>query len=208
MPTPSFERDLMRRELRARRRELSTAERSLACTRFARVARSTRLFRPGRRIALYVAHGGEADPSALLQLARSLHCTVHLPVIASHRDCRMGFVPYEPGDRLAPNRYGIPEPVARRAPALVRSLDVIIVPLVAVDLCGTRLGSGAGFYDRALRHLCRARHWRRPKLIGLAYQFQLVERIPRRPWDVPLDAILTDKALYRARRSPTQQEVP
>lgn len=196
----------MRRELRALRRELPRAQRSLACTRFAHIAHTAHLFRPRQRIALYIAHGGEADPSALLRLARSLHCIVHLPVVTSHRDCRMGFVPYAPGGRLARNRYGIPEPVTRRAPVPVRSLDTIIVPLVAVDLFGTRLGSGAGFYDRALARLCRARHWRRPKLIGLAYQFQLVEHVARQPWDVPLDAILTDKALYRARRSQTQHE--
>jgi 5-formyltetrahydrofolate cyclo-ligase len=59
------------------------------------------------------------------------------------------------------------------------------------------LGSGAGFYDRALHHLHAGRRWRRPKLIALAYEFQRMEHLPSQSWDVPVDAILTEKQLYR-----------
>jgi 5-formyltetrahydrofolate cyclo-ligase len=110
----------------------------------------------------------------------------------------MRFVPFDVRDQLITNRFGIPEPRARRFDSAdVRELDVIFLPLVAVDADGNRIGSGAGFYDRALKHLRAGRHWRRPKLIGLAFECQRVKHIPVERWDVPLDALLTEKNLYR-----------
>ena len=76
------------------------------------------------------------------------------------------------------------------------------VPLVAVDPHGTRMGTGAGFYDRCLQHLRTGRSWRRPKLIGLGYEFQRVAALAARAWDVPLDALLTEKDLYASKGSP------
>jgi 5-formyltetrahydrofolate cyclo-ligase len=103
---------------------------------------------------------------------------------------------------LRPNRYGIAEP-ERTAPRIaVRQLDAILLPLVGVDAHGTRLGSGAGFYDRCLHHLRAGRRWRRPRLIGVAYEFQRVAALTAGAWDVPLDALLTEKDLHPFRGSP------
>jgi 5-formyltetrahydrofolate cyclo-ligase len=201
MLSPS-ERDLLRREMRARRRALTPAQRAECAHRFALVAKRARLFRPRLKIALYVPYGAEADPSVLMQVARSLHCRVHLPVITDYRRSRMRFVPFDDVDRLVRNRYGIPEPLGhRQANIAVSHLDLVILPLVAVDERGWRLGSGAGFYDRCLRHLGRTRSWRRPKLVGLGYEFQRVPQLAFQPWDVPLDAVLTEQGLYAARRA-------
>jgi 5-formyltetrahydrofolate cyclo-ligase len=97
---------------------------------------------------------------------------------------------------LVRNRFGIPEPVCGQAMAS-RWLDLVFVPLVAFDATGTRLGLGAGFYDRALawRHLRRS--WRGPRLIGLAYSFQQVPAIAQQPHDVHLDAVVTDRGVIR-----------
>lgn len=201
MCSPS-DREALRREMRARRRALSIDERNLAAERFAHVAKRHLLLRPRERIAVYVPYGGEADPRALVAFARALRCRIYLPLIADYRRSAMRFVPYDPGDRLVLNRFGIPEPVQRaRESVAVSSLDIVIAPLVAVDPSGSRLGSGAGFYDRCLRHLARSRRWRRPRLIGLAYEFQRVATLVRAPWDVPVDAVLTDKDLYPAQRN-------
>lgn len=201
MLSPS-EREVLRREMRARRRALSPPQRADYARRFALVAKQARLLRPRLKIALYIPHGGEADPSALMQVARSLHCRVHLPVITDYRRSRMRFVPFDEMDRLARNRYGIPEPIERRLKSIaVSHLDLVILPLVAFCERGWRLGSGAGFYDRCLQHLGRTRNWRRPKLVGLAYEFQRVPSLAFQPWDVPLDAVLTEKGLYAAQRS-------
>lgn len=181
---------------------MSADERAIASRQFARVLRRSKLLRPGRNIAVYVAHDSEADPSAIVSLARRNRCALYLPAIANYRRRRMEFRRYALDTRLRPNRYGIAEP-ERGAPRIaVRHLDLVLLPLVAVDASGTRLGTGAGFYDRCLQHLRAGRRWRRPKLIGLGYEFQRVAGLAARAWDVPLDALLTEKDLYALKGSP------
>lgn len=199
---PPSDRSLLRAEVRARRRALSADDRASASRQFARILRRSRLLRPGRRIAVYAAHDCEADPSAIVRLARRNRCELYLPAIADYRRRRMEFRSYARGIRLRANRYGIAEP-ERGAPRIaVRHLDLVLLPLVAVDPSGTRLGTGAGFYDRCLQHLRAGRRWRRPKLIGLGYEFQRVASLAARTWDVPLDALLTEKDLYVLKGSP------
>jgi len=197
-PSSSFDRNAVRREMRACRRELSPRHRDLASNRFVTLALRMRALQPGRRIALYFAYGAEADPSELLQRALRMGCAIYLPTITDHRAKRMRFARYEGGTNLVRNRYGIPEPdKKRRVFVSARHLDVIFVPLVAVDSQGNRIGSGAGFYDRALKHLHAGRRWRRPKLVGIAFECQRLAQIPSHPWDVPLDALITEKTFYR-----------
>jgi 5-formyltetrahydrofolate cyclo-ligase len=197
-PADDAERARLRRQLRTRRRSVPATERKAASLQFARIVQRARLLRPGRRVAVYLAHDHEADPHEVVGLARRHRCELYLPAITDYRRLRMEFVRYPSGARLHPNRYGIGEPErggTRRIRA--RDLDLILVPLVAVDARGTRLGSGVGFYDRRLHHLRAGRRWRRPKLIGLAYEFQRVPRLAAQPWDVPLDAVVTERGLFR-----------
>ncbi|HEY7640649.1 MAG TPA: 5-formyltetrahydrofolate cyclo-ligase [Steroidobacteraceae bacterium] len=192
----------LRAQLRALRRAVPMTERVSASRQFARILRSSQLLRPGRRIAVYVAHDHEADPHLIVRLARRNCCELYLPLIADYRRRRMEFRRYASDAQLRPNRYGIAEP-QRVAPRIaVRQLDLILVPLVGVDPHGTRLGSGAGFYDRCLHHLRTGRRWRRPKLIGLGYEFQRVGRLAAGAWDVPLDALITEQGLYPFKDSP------
>ena len=148
-------------------------------------------------MAFYLPYQGEADPSVLMARARVLRCEIFLPIITDYRQSRMRFAPFRARDALVANRYGIGEPRGARTRAVpVRTLDLIFVPLVAVDAQGWRIGSGAGYYDRCLAHLRGPRLWRRPKLIGLAYEFQRIEHVAPQPWDVPVDAVLTERSLY------------
>ncbi len=115
----------------------------------------------------------------------------------------MRFVPHDPNAPVRVNRHGIDEPVVCNvAPISIPQLDLVVLPAIAVDARGYRLGSGAGFYDRALQRLRAGRRWRKPKLIALVYDFQRVEQLTSHPWDVPVDAILTDKHLYQIRTDP------
>ena len=168
-----------------------------AAASFARVATRVHLLRPGRRIAVYLRHGSEADPSALITLARQRHCKVYVPVIRNYRRREMVFVRYDDAAPLRRNRFGIFEPtqgVTRRS--AVGGLDLVFLPLLAVDPHGSRLGSGLGFYDRALHHLRTGRGWRRPALIGVAYEFQRVDHLEPERWDIPLDALITERDFY------------
>lgn len=78
-----------------------------------------------------------------------------------------------------------------------RWLDFLVVPLVGFDDQGRRLGMGGGYYDATLAFLRRRRIWHKPYLIGLAFECQRVAEIPSEPWDIRLNAILTEKGLSR-----------
>ena len=98
--------------------------------------------------------------------------------------------------RMAPNRFGIPEPIDAK-PLRARQLDLLLMPLVGFDLEGNRLGMGGGFYDATLAFMRHRRVWRKPRLVGIAYECQRVDTLPHEPWDMPLDAVLTERQLYR-----------
>jgi 5-formyltetrahydrofolate cyclo-ligase len=191
-------RDQLRRELRKLRRNITPLQRKRAARRFAVIADRAYLLRPGARIAAYHAYGHEADASHLIQRAWERGCEVYLPVITHARAARMQFFPFTPDTQLRMNAFGIPEPDSVRARSIpVRHLDVVFMPLVGFDARGWRLGSGAGFYDRCMHHLRGPRRWRRPRLVGVAYAQQHVERLVPNEWDVPMDAVITERSFTR-----------
>jgi len=73
---------------------------------------------------------------------------------------------------------------------------LIFLPLVAFDNAGNRLGMGGGYYDRTLAWKQRRRYWHGSRLIGVAYGFQQLERLPVESWDIGLDGILTDRQYH------------
>ncbi len=193
-----LERQQLRRQMRQLRRALSPALRDHAHRRFARILTRAYRLRPGQRVAVYFAYGHEADLCDVIDVAHRHRCLLYLPVITDFRRSRMRFVRYHTDSVMRVNRYGIAEPDPCHAEVVsVRQLDLILLPLVAFDERGWRLGSGAGFYDRSLHHLREGRGWRRPKLIGVGYECQRVARLQPDRWDVPLDGIVTERGLQR-----------
>lgn len=146
------------------------------------------------RIGVYIAYGSELDTAPLMQrLCGLVGYRTHLPVIES--DGRMAFRHWSTNTPLRPGRYGIPSPVS--GPKIFPAeLDLILLPLVAFDAAGARLGAGAGYYDR---YLARAPH-HRPYICGYAFSAQEVESIPLAPWDVPLKGIVTERGFRRLSR--------
>lgn len=187
-----------RRRLRSRRRTLPHRQRHAAARQAARQFPLATLFARHQRIALYLASDGELDPAPLLQRLQDAGRQCYLPVLNRHHRRPMHFAEYQAGMPMRPNRYAIPEPAVSPAQMLpAQALDLLIMPLVGFDGSGNRLGMGGGFYDRTLAFLRHRRRLRRPQLIGLAYHFQRLDRLQERPWDVPLDGILTEKYLQR-----------
>ncbi len=181
--------------MRRRRRALSPAARRLAARAVCSRVNSARLLRPGMRIGIYLAVNGELDTAPIIALARRHGCQVFVPVVRSHRHGAMWFVPLT--GSLRGNRFGTPEPLAgRHLRVPPRWLDLVIVPLVAFGAAGERLGSGAGYFDRAFAFLRTRGKWRKPPLVGLAYHWQRVADLPAEAWDVPLAAVVTDTALH------------
>jgi 5-formyltetrahydrofolate cyclo-ligase len=195
--TEQAARNSLRRTLREQRHALSEDGQRRAAQRLAVHVTATRLFRVSRRIALYLPHDGEIDPQPLVTRIRNAKKTCYLPVLSQLRHDRLWFAPYRDNTRLRPNRFGIPEPiVAARRWVRAQDLDLVLMPLVAFDIQGNRLGMGGGFYDKSLAFLRTRSQWRKPHLVGLAHDFQRVPRLEAFPWDVPLQAVVTDQAVY------------
>jgi 5-formyltetrahydrofolate cyclo-ligase len=103
--------------------------------------------------------------------------------------------------------FGISEPGSGAPGAALglpaRTLDVVFMPLVGFDRTGNRIGMGRGFYDRFFAHRARMRRWRRPLLVGIAYDEQCVPALLAAGHDVPLDALVTQSSVLRFDRRPT-----
>lgn len=168
----------------------------------ARLARAFKPFQHGKRIAFYFATGGEMDPNLLIAHAREVKKQCYFPVLRDRPSRSMWFAELKPEGRTEPNRFNIQEPAQyHRHIVMPWGLDLIFLPLVAFDLHGNRLGMGGGFYDRTLAYRQHRTFWKGPRLIGLAHEFQRVDELPRKAWDIPLDGVITEKSIYLFRTS-------
>lgn len=135
-------------------------------------------------VGSYMAHENEINPFALTHDFPDK--TWAFPRVEPKR--HLSFVTHTPGDPVIKNRYGILEP-SNEAIVLLELIDVLLLPLLAFDQRGHRLGFGAGYYDRYLTN-----NNKHPMLIGLAYPWQEVARVPNDPWDIALDDIVISTA--------------
>lgn len=168
----------IRRAMRQRKAMLSEAERrSEAEAVFAAVER-TALFAAARRVMIYSSLPDELPTDSFINrwAARK---QLFLPRVNGEE---LDVLPYRPG-RLSRGAFNIDEPDGDDTvdPA---TLDLIIVPAVALDPAGNRLGRGKGFYDRLLRRTSAA-------TIGVGFACQLLPDLPAEPHDVPLDLVIT-----------------
>lgn len=198
-PSTGDERRALRRELRARRRAIQGMARQRAARQLAIQVGASHLLRPGRRIGLYLSMAEEIDTAPLLRLAMERGCHIALPRVTSLRHDRMRFHDWTGGMRLG--AFGIREPHGGQM-RTARELDVVFLPLVGFDPHGNRIGMGRGFYDRHFAQRLRLSHYRRPLLIGLAYDVQEVAALPYAAHDVPLDAIVTESSVRRFNGAP------
>jgi 5-formyltetrahydrofolate cyclo-ligase len=170
------------------RQQRRLAQRSLAL-RIQRLG----AFRRARKVAVYIAFDGEPDLSDVVRIARRNRIEVFAPVLLKRG---LGFVRLIPEARYAVNHLGILEP--ERVDAIdPRTLDLVLTPLVAFDERGVRLGMGGGYYDRCFKHLLQRRSWRKPKLLGIGYDFQRLPHLQAEPWDVRLWGAVTESGTYR-----------
>jgi 5-formyltetrahydrofolate cyclo-ligase len=189
----------LRRQLRAGRRAIPDAARRNYDRAIHASLRQLGVWQRGRRVAAFLGMPGEVDLRPCFGAAWQRGVRIFVPHILNRRDSRMVFVPLEPGAPLRGNMFGIAEPLhGARGQVPVRHLDTILVPLVGFDRHGHRLGMGAGFYDRALRpRLDRSQPFRRPRLVGIAYSIQQVDRLEPAAWDVALDLVVTERGILR-----------
>jgi len=179
-------RRALRATMRERRRSLPVRERLDAASTLAAHLLPELAAHEGR-IAGYWAVDGEL-PLHVIQAHLPATLRWCLPVL--HEDRRLRFREWSAGQPLAPNRHGIPEP-AEGALLDAGELAVVLVPLLAFDARGQRLGQGGGWYDRSFAGRTK------PCLIGIGYDWQAVSALDATTWDVPLDAVATPSDFHR-----------
>lgn len=187
----------LRRHTRLKRRALSKTEQHDHSLAVIKTLAGTNLFRNSHKIGIYLANNGEIDIAPLIPKVIGLGKRCYLPTLRPIRPNRLWFSEYRFGDRLINNKYGIPEPdIRNRKPTTAWGLDLLLVPLVAFDANGNRIGMGGGFYDRTFAYLKTRIAWRKPQLIGLAHEIQRIDSILPNPWDIPLDKVITESHIY------------
>ena len=183
--TPTTKTEL-RKQAREKRKTLAHADIGAALAAHAPALKLSR----GAIVGGYHALPDEADPALLLKALVDSGCHIAFPRMVA-KDAALEFHRVPDGELLMPGAFGVHEP-ASHWPVVAPYL--LLVPLLAFDDQGHRLGYGGGFYDRTL-HAFRSGSVIRA--IGIAYAGQQVERLPHEAHDMKLDAILTEHGLTR-----------
>ena len=153
----------------------------------------TAVLPPAGAVAAYASIGTEPGTHRLLTALHSAGREVLLPLLLSDGD--LDWAPYD--GRLLPGPRGLPQPASRPlGPAAVADCRLVVVPALAVDRAGTRLGRGGGSYDRALARTGGL-------VVAALHRGELVDHLPAEPHDVPVHAaVVTGTGLVRLRPHP------
>ncbi len=182
-PLSEAKRTLRARCLR-RRAELGAEDRLRASAALARTGLGFLDPMPGAVVSGYWPIRDELDPRPLLEALAAAGHPLALPVVLED-DAPLGFRRWRPGDPTATDALGLRVPT-ESAPTLLP--DIVLVPLLAVDAAGYRLGYGKGHFDRTLAAL---RAQRRIAAVGIGFDEQRIDAVPHEPHDERLDWVLT-----------------
>ncbi|MFS2225505.1 5-formyltetrahydrofolate cyclo-ligase [Pantoea sp. B65] len=188
------DRQDIRTHVRHLRLALSDEQQQQAAEQAAERALNFAPIRQANHIALFLSVDGELNTRPLIAKLWQQKKQVYLPVLHPFARGQLLFFRYDATTPLQPNRLRIPEPALNILNLLPLSeLEVVLMPLVAFDHNGHRLGMGGGFYDRTLQN------WQHEKFlpVGLAHDCQQVDSLPVAEWDVPLAAMITPSNLWQ-----------
>lgn len=187
-------RQQIRQSIRQTRRQLSHDEQQYAAQQVMHLALSHPKIMAAKNIALFLCFDGEINTQPLIDALWRQGKNVYLPILHPFNRHNLLFLNYSAETQLVKNRFNINEPPLDVTQVLpLTQLDVMMIPLVAFDNQGQRLGMGGGFYDRTLMN------WQQKNFypIGLAHDCQQVELLPVAHWDIPLPEIITPQKIWR-----------
>jgi 5-formyltetrahydrofolate cyclo-ligase len=145
-------------------------------------------------VMVYFSIDNEVETYELAKELLRMGKTVCAPVTDKRKRRLLTYTVDKVPDHLVEGSYGIPEPSRDEGrPVEPEMIDAVVVPGVAFDVRGYRIGYGAGYYDRFLPSCSRA------IFIGLAFEIQVVDRIPNDEWDMPLHMVITEERIIEAR---------
>jgi 5-formyltetrahydrofolate cyclo-ligase len=180
----AFQKRELRLKLRTFLKSLPDSAARAASVKACDLLRKQPVWESAQAVLFYAALAGEIDLSALMEEGMLAGKTIALPRYEEETGAYLAFRIRHLTDDCAPGKFGITEPTARCAPFPLKRVDLVLVPGVGFDAAGRRLGRGRGFYDRLLAQINGIK-------CGVAFDQQLVERIPREPHDVRMNLILT-----------------
>ncbi|UXI69167.1 5-formyltetrahydrofolate cyclo-ligase [Tahibacter amnicola] len=190
----SPERHALRARMREERARLGAGARIQAAQGLMTQLRQLPELTIDQHIAGYFAVNGELSLHLVVADAWRRGRQFYLPIAGARRQLR--FAPYRNDTAIVPNRFGIPEPAAETAQLVdPAAIQLVLVPLLAFDRRGNRLGYGGGFYDTSFAFLHGQDRPTEPLLVGVGYAFQEVDALDEAPWDVKLDFIATESEL-------------
>ena len=144
-------------------------------------------FQRSRTILFYASFGGEVETFEMIKQAQKLGKKIALPTVIKHQKKIVPVLVEDLETGLTVGSFGIKEPKDTLLPLELKKIDMVIVPGVAFDKHHHRLGRGAGYYDRFLCQFPTE-----TSIVGLAYDFQLVDRLPPQIHDIPMTHIIAN----------------
>ncbi|MBI3597709.1 MAG: 5-formyltetrahydrofolate cyclo-ligase [Nitrospirae bacterium] len=193
--TINDEKQRLRNDVMTSRNKLTTAQRVIRSADILQKLFELEAVRDATWIHFYVSHGSEVETTGMIAHALSRGKRVTVPKMEPASKQLMLSELKDPTRELSPGPIGIPEPKPEAVrPIEVDRMDLFIVPGIAFDPRGNRLGQGAGYYDRLLTPVAE-----RVPIIGLAFELQVVERVPTGDHDIRVNWIITEKRVIECR---------
>ncbi|MDP2625050.1 MAG: 5-formyltetrahydrofolate cyclo-ligase [Candidatus Peregrinibacteria bacterium] len=188
MIKPVKTKESLRKEIRTTRKALSVEEKRTKDIAIKTHLESLPIFQAAKTILFYISNQEEVDTHSLIKKwlgQKNIVIPVTHPQERTMKLCHL-----EDWEDLKPGKFGILEiPIEKHIPANHYHIDLIIVPGIAFDSSGHRIGYGKGYYDTLLNNLSAP-------TIGLAYDCQMIETIPHEKHDIPIQTILTETQIH------------
>lgn len=180
----------LRKNFSERRFAISAFTRENAANQIALQLAQQSFYKCAQHIAAYMGVKEELNVQAIIETIWQDNKNCYLPVLSQHKILK--FIRYKRDDPLLPNRFAIPEPKVHAEERPPDKLDLVILPLLAFDRCGNRLGTGGGYYDHTFEFMS-SHSLKKPILVGVAFAAQEAQTLPREKWDIQLNYIITEK---------------
>lgn len=184
----------LRKQLRKQRLAFTKHERNYHALQAYRQLSKLKKYKQGTKVGLFLDAFGEMPTQPIANWAKKRGFELYLPVV-THADKVLKFIKISQftlkNNHLITHKLGMQQPAYGNM-ITAKQLDLLFMPLVALDKKGNRMGMGGGFYDKTL-----AKCKNKPVKIGWTYDFQLVERLDVNTWDIGLDMAILPSGLLR-----------
>lgn len=184
-------KESIRTKIRARRAALTALQIRQASVLIQGAVMKLPEWSAARRVCVYLAVPAEAQTRKLLAACRQTDKQVLVPAYRK-KARRYDLARLRPGDLVKAGHWSVPEPV-RPHWAKPARVDLVVIPGLAFDRIGGRIGHGGGYYDRILAGMAMQKAFK----VGLALECQMVDRVPMNARDIRMDAVVTERAVYR-----------